>query len=80
MSWDSGEAQIYQSKAFKVNENLVYGNIKQQQMIVNIYSAVLEIREDLMQEESLTSLSSRGPTAPSSGWTSVATLLHIVVM
>ena len=54
-------------KLSKIDENLVYGNIKQQQVMVNIYSAVLEVREDLMQEESSTSLSSRGPTAPSSG-------------
>ena len=36
----------------KLNENFVYGNISQQQMMVNIYSAVLEVREKLKQDES----------------------------
>ena len=48
----------------KLNENLVYGNSVQQQMMVNIYSAILEVRENL--KEDLNEIPSRGgPTAPS---------------
>ena len=34
-------------KASKLNENYIYGNLKQQKMIVKIYSDILEIREKL---------------------------------
>ena len=48
----------------ELNENLVYGNSVQQQMMVNIYSAILEVRENL--KEALNEIPSRGgPTAPS---------------
>lgn len=34
-------------KTSKLNENFIYGNIHQQEMIVNIYSDILEVRENL---------------------------------
>ena len=33
----------------KLEEKLIFGNIEQQQMIVNIYSDILEERENLQQ-------------------------------
>ena len=33
----------------KLDENLVYGIIEQQHVIVNIYSDILEVRENLQQ-------------------------------
>jgi hypothetical protein len=33
-----------------LNENLVYGSIEQQQIIVKIYSDILEVRENLQAE------------------------------
>ena len=33
-----------------MNENFVYGSIEQQQIIVKIYSDILEIRENLKAE------------------------------
>ena len=38
-------------KTSKLNENLVYGNINQQQMIVKIYSDILEVRDNLQQDQ-----------------------------
>ena len=36
-------------KTSKLNENFIYGNMTQQQMIVKVYSEVLEIREKFQQ-------------------------------
>ena len=36
-------------KTSRLNENFIYGNMNQQQMIVKIYSEVLEIRENFQQ-------------------------------
>jgi hypothetical protein len=36
-------------KTSRLNENFIYGNMEQQQMIVKIYSEVLEIRENFQQ-------------------------------
>ena len=36
-------------KTSRINENFIYGNMNQQQMIVKIYSEVLEIRENFQQ-------------------------------
>ena len=33
----------------ELNENLVYGNCLEQQMMVNIYSEILEVREKLKE-------------------------------
>ena len=38
-------------KTSKLNENLVYGDINQQQMIVKIFSDVLEVRENIQKEQ-----------------------------
>jgi hypothetical protein len=38
-------------KTSKLNENLVYGNINQQQMIVKIFSDILEVRENVQKEQ-----------------------------
>ena len=43
--------QYLNLKLSTVNENFIYGNIKEQQMIVNMYSEVLEVREKLKQQE-----------------------------
>ena len=38
-------------KTSKLNENLVYGNINQQQIIVKIFSDILEVRENVQKEQ-----------------------------
>ena len=38
-------------KTSKLNENLVYGNINQQQMNVKIFSDILEVRENVQKEQ-----------------------------
>ena len=47
----SKELQYLNLKLSTVNENFIYGNIKEQQMIVNLYSEILEVREKLKQQE-----------------------------
>ena len=41
-------------KSSTLNENFVYGSHKQQQIIVNIYSDILEVRENLKQDQNET--------------------------
>ena len=38
-------------KTSKLNENLVYGNINQQQINVKIFSDILEVRENVQKEQ-----------------------------
>ena len=47
----SKELQYLNLKLSTVNENFIYGSIKEQQMIVNLYSEILEVREKLKQKE-----------------------------
>ena len=57
-------------KTSKLNENLIYGNINQQQMIVKIFSDILEVRENLQKVQSwslkIYPLYLWGPIAPGS--------------
>ena len=46
----------------RVNEGMIYGDIEEQQIIVNIYSEVLLVRESL---EEVVSPQTEGPNAPS---------------
>ena len=41
--------QYLKGKTSKLEEQFIYGNIEQQHMIVNIYSNILEERENLQQ-------------------------------
>ena len=41
--------QYLRGRTSKLNENNIYGSIEQQEMIVNIYSDILEVRENLQQ-------------------------------
>ena len=41
-------------KSSTLNENFVYGSHKQQQIIVKIYSDILEVRENLKQDQNET--------------------------
>ena len=41
--------QTINKKFSELNENLIYGNIKEQLMIVSIYSEVLQVRESLKE-------------------------------
>ena len=45
------ELQYLSLKVSTVNENFIYGNIQEQQIIVKIYSDILEVREKLKQQE-----------------------------
>ena len=45
-----------------MNEGIIYGDIEEQQIIVNIYSEVLLVRESL---EEVVSPQTEGPNAPS---------------
>ena len=47
----SKELQYLSQKVSTVNENFIYGNIQEQQIIVKIYSDILEVREKLKQQE-----------------------------
>ena len=41
--------QYLSGKTAKLNENFIYGNMQQQEIIVNIFSDILEVRENLQQ-------------------------------
>ena len=43
--------QYLQGKTSTLNENFIYGSIKQQEMIVKIYSDILKVRENLQHNE-----------------------------
>ena len=51
-------------KASELEEKHIYGNCKQQKIIVKIFTDIIEIRENLMKESQMNP-SQGGPTAPS---------------
>ena len=46
--------QCLSGRTAKLDEHLVYGSIEQQRVIVNIYSDILEVRENLQQNNNET--------------------------
>ena len=53
-------------KASQLNENHIYGNLEQQIQIVNIYSDILEERENLKNQQEFPQTG--GPVHPSHQW------------